>query len=117
MAAGSPDSQAAARVAGWLAAAERICVSTGAGMSAESGVPTFRDPQTGLWSKFNPQELATPEAFARDPRRVWAWYRQRRAALKRVDPAVVERYARSPQLQIEAVRNYLYRMDQPPPPR
>ena len=86
MTAGSADSEAAVRVAGWLAAAERICVSTGAGMSAESGVPTFRDPQTGLWSKFNPQELATPEAFARDPRRVWAWYRQRRAALKQVEP-------------------------------
>lgn len=80
------DAEALERVARWLAEAERICVSTGAGMSAESGVPTFRDPQTGLWSKFNPQELATPEAFARDPGHVWQWYRQRRAALRHIEP-------------------------------
>ncbi len=55
-------------------------------MSAESGVPTFRDAQTGLWSRFKPEELATPGAFARDPRHVWAWYRQRRAALKLLEP-------------------------------
>ncbi len=80
------DPEALERVARWLDRAERICVSTGAGMSAESGVPTFRDAKTGLWSKFNPQELATPEAFARDPHRVWQWYRQRRAALRQVEP-------------------------------
>lgn len=54
-------------------------------MSAESGVSTFRDAG-GLWSKFNPAELATPEAFGRDPKRVWAWYRLRRQNLARVEP-------------------------------
>lgn len=69
-----------------LAEARRIVVSTGAGMSAESGVPTFRDKQTGLWSKFNPAELATPQAFARDPKKVWEWYRLRRDALTKIEP-------------------------------
>lgn len=54
-------------------------------MSAESGLATFRDAH-GLWSKFNPHELATPEAFARDPLRVWAWYRERRARLRAIGP-------------------------------
>ncbi len=80
------DSDAIEQVARWLDAARRVCVSTGAGMSAESGIPTFRDSGTGLWSKFNPQELATPQAFARAPGRVWAWYRQRRAAQRKVEP-------------------------------
>ncbi len=65
--------------------ARKVCVSTGAGMSAESGVAMFRD-RDGLWSKFNPAELATPSAFARDPRRVWEWYRARRAQLQSVAP-------------------------------
>jgi len=60
-------------------------------MSAESGVPTFRDAQTGYWSKFNPEDLATPEAFARDPKFVWAWYRQRRQQLRRIEPHVGHR--------------------------
>ncbi|MGE0480753.1 MAG: NAD-dependent deacetylase [Phycisphaerae bacterium] len=68
-----------------LRAARRLCVLTGAGMSAESGVETFRDAG-GLWSKFDPDELATPEAFRRDPVKVWAWYRARRAQLRAVEP-------------------------------
>lgn len=56
-----------------LRAAARIVVLTGAGVSAESGVPTFRGTQ-GLWRSFRPDELATPEAFARNPRLVWEWY-------------------------------------------
>lgn len=71
--------------AAWLAAAKTVCVLTGAGMSAESGVPTFRD-RDGLWSKFNPAELATPEAFRRNPVKVWEWYRRRRAALAKIRP-------------------------------
>ncbi len=51
---------------------------TGAGISAESGVPTFRDALTGLWARFDPRELATPGAFARNPRLVWDWYAWRR---------------------------------------
>ncbi len=68
-----------------LRTAARICVSTGAGMSAESGVPTFRD-EAGLWSNFNPDDYATPQAFARDPLKVWSWYRQRRAKLSAIEP-------------------------------
>ncbi|MBL9169103.1 MAG: NAD-dependent deacylase [Verrucomicrobiales bacterium] len=56
----------------------RVVVLTGAGVSAESGVPTFRDAQTGLWSKYTPEELATPRAFLRNPRLVWEWYAWRR---------------------------------------
>lgn len=54
-----------------------LVVLTGAGMSAESGVPTFRDAQTGLWEKYDPTALATPEAWAHDKEMVWAWYRWR----------------------------------------
>lgn len=52
-----------------LRTARRIVVLTGAGTSAESGIPTFRDQGSGLWSRFDPQALATPEAFRRDPKR------------------------------------------------
>ena len=70
----------------WIADAPRITVLTGAGMSAESGVPTFRDALTGLWSRFNPEDLATEAAFRAHPQRVWAWYAHRRAALAHVEP-------------------------------
>jgi NAD-dependent deacetylase len=69
-----------------LAAAERIVALTGAGVSAESGVPTFRDAQTGLWSRYRPEDLATPEAFRRDPALVWNWYAWRRARVEAVKP-------------------------------
>ena len=62
-----------------LRSAERVAVLTGAGISAESGIPTFRDALTGLWASYNPEELATPQAFARRPRLVWDWYAERRA--------------------------------------
>lgn len=55
-------------------------------MSAESGVPTFREAQTGLWSKYDPMELATPDAFERDPELVWRWYRWRRELVARAEP-------------------------------
>jgi NAD-dependent deacetylase len=66
--------------------ASNVLVLTGAGMSAESGVPTFRDAQTGLWSRFRPEDLATPEAFARDPKTVWNWYAWRREMASSVAP-------------------------------
>jgi len=69
-----------------LRGAERVVALTGSGVSAESGVPTFREAQTGLWEKFDPQELATPEAFARDPRLVWDWYEWRRRLVERAEP-------------------------------
>jgi NAD-dependent deacetylase len=75
---------ASARV--WLREARAIAVLTGAGMSAESGVPTFRDAQTGLWAKFRPEELATESAFRANPTRVWDWYATRRELMKDVRP-------------------------------
>lgn len=61
-----------------LASAKSVVVLTGAGVSAESGTPTFRDAMTGLWASFNPEELATPEAFERNPELVTRWYDERR---------------------------------------
>jgi NAD-dependent deacetylase len=66
--------------------ARYVAVLTGAGVSAESGVPTFRDAQTGLWANYDPRELATPQAFERNPRLVWDWYAERRAKLAAVAP-------------------------------
>lgn len=63
----------------------RITVMTGAGVSAASGVPTFRGPD-GLWKQFRPETLATPEAFARDPKLVWEWYDWRRQAIAACEP-------------------------------
>lgn len=58
--------------------AARVVFFTGAGVSAESGIPTFRDAQTGLWARYSPEELASPEGFRADPRTVWEWYAWRR---------------------------------------
>lgn len=66
--------------------ARRITVLTGAGMSAESGIPTFRDALSGLWSTFNPHDLATREGFVRDPALVWGWYEARREGVARAQP-------------------------------
>lgn len=68
-----------------LGAARNVLVVTGAGISAESGVPTFRGAE-GLWRQFRPEELATPEAFARDPSLVWEWYAWRRQRIAAVTP-------------------------------
>jgi NAD-dependent deacetylase len=68
-----------------LAAARRLLVLTGAGVSAESGVPTFRGPE-GLWRQYRPEDLATAEAFARDPRLVWEWYAWRRERIAPLRP-------------------------------
>jgi NAD-dependent deacetylase len=75
-----------AQAAEALRKARHVCVLTGAGISAESGIPTFRDALTGLWSKFSPQELAPPEAFARDPETVWSWYEWRRELVRQAQP-------------------------------
>jgi NAD-dependent deacetylase len=69
-----------------LRSARHVVALTGAGISAESGVPTFRDALTGLWSRFDPRVLATPEAFARSPAIVWNWYAERRDKLATVSP-------------------------------
>ena len=65
--------------------ASRIAVLTGAGISAESGIPTFRGPG-GIWRTYRAEDLATPEAFARDPKFVWEWYDFRRSAIAEVEP-------------------------------
>jgi NAD-dependent deacetylase len=69
----------------WLTDAKSLAVLTGAGISAESGIPTFRGAE-GLWKEHNPEELATPEAFAKDPRLVWEWYNWRREIIKKAQP-------------------------------
>ncbi|MGQ0603602.1 MAG: Sir2 family NAD-dependent protein deacetylase [Anaerolineales bacterium] len=69
-----------------LRATRNIAVLTGAGISAESGVPTFRDAQTGLWAQYRPEDLATPQAFRRDPKLVWEWYAWRRELVSRAAP-------------------------------
>ncbi|MGB5334398.1 MAG: Sir2 family NAD-dependent protein deacetylase, partial [Woeseiaceae bacterium] len=66
--------------------ARHVCVLTGAGISAESGVPTFRDAQQGLWQQYDPQQLATPEAFAQNPALIWQWYRWRRELVAQAEP-------------------------------
>ncbi|MGV3573379.1 MAG: SIR2 family NAD-dependent protein deacylase [Ramlibacter sp.] len=73
-------------VGAWLRDARQIVLLSGAGMSAESGVPTFRDAQSGLWASFRPEELATEEAFRARPSLVWDWYRSRREMIARVQP-------------------------------
>ena len=62
----------------YLRETDAVVVLTGAGVSAESGIPTFRNAQTGLWARYDPMELATPQAFARDPALVSCWYDERR---------------------------------------
>lgn len=69
-----------------LRTAERVVALTGAGASSESGVPTFREAQTGLWSKYRPEDLATPQAFHKNPKRVWDWYQWRRGIIAEVEP-------------------------------
>lgn len=68
-----------------LATARRVAVLTGAGISAESGVPTFREPG-GLWERFRPEELASVEGFLGNPDLVQAWYRQRRKVIEETGP-------------------------------
>ena len=81
-----PEAAVLSRARQAIAAAGRIAVLTGAGISAESGIPTFRDALTGLWSRFRPEQLATPEAFLADPKLVWDWYTWRRERVADVQP-------------------------------
>src|SRR5947208_10639210 len=73
------------RAAEALAAARRVAVLTGAGVSAESGVPTFR-ASDGLWEGHRIEDVASPDGFVRDPRLVWQFYNGRRANVGRVQP-------------------------------
>ncbi|NKQ11347.1 SIR2 family NAD-dependent protein deacylase [Pseudomonas sp. SST3] len=69
-----------------LRSARNVVVFTGAGVSAESGIPTFRDSLTGLWERFDAASLATPEAFRTDPALVWGWYEWRRMKVLQAQP-------------------------------
>jgi len=69
-----------------LRPAQRVVVLSGAGASKESGVPTFRDAMDGLWAKYDPMQLATPQAFRANPRLVWEWYAYRRALVRQAQP-------------------------------
>jgi NAD-dependent deacetylase len=73
------------QVRGWISAASSIVALSGSGISAESGVPTFRG-DGGLWRNFRPEDLATPEAFERDPMLVWEWYDWRRQKIAEAAP-------------------------------
>ncbi len=88
-----------------LRAARHIAVLTGAGVSAESGVPTFRDAQVGLWAKYRPEDLATPAAFEWNPKLVWEWYVWRGAIVRNSRPnpghyALAEMQRRVPQFTL-----------------
>ncbi len=88
-----------------LRKANHIAVLTGAGISAESGVPTFREAQTGLWARYDPQELASPTAFQNNPKLVWEWYAWRRELVAKAKPnpahfALVEMERHVPQFTL-----------------
>jgi len=73
-------------LAKWFNAARSVVVLTGAGMSAESGIPTFRDAENGLWSQFDPEHLATARAYQQDKALVWGWYVWRMAMVRAAQP-------------------------------
>lgn len=88
-----------------LASARHIVVFTGAGVSAESGIATFRDKLTGLWERFDPAELASAEGFRRDPALIWGWYEMRRSGIAQAQPnpahlAIAELAQRVPKLTL-----------------
>jgi len=88
-----------------LRQSKRVVALTGAGVSQESGLRTFRDAQTGLWSQYKPEDLASPDAFQRDPKLIWDWYAMRRARMAEVRPnpahfALVEMARRVPEFTL-----------------
>src|SRR5215813_10866356 len=93
-------------LASQLRTARAVTVMTGAGVSAASGVPTFRGPE-GLWRTFRPEDLATPDAFARDPALVWEWYSWRRVRVASCRPnaahEVIARWSRDPARQVRVI--------------
>lgn len=88
-----------------LREAQHVVVFTGAGASAESGIPTFRDALTGLWERFDPAQLATSEAFRTDPALCWGWYEWRRSKVIQAQPneahrAIAELASHVPKLTV-----------------
>ena len=86
----------------YIAGARRIAVLTGAGISAESGIPTFRDATTGLWAKFDPMQLASEQGFRADPPLVWRWYAWRRGLVARAKPNAGHRALAAAQSQFDS---------------
>jgi NAD-dependent deacetylase len=84
-----------------LSTAQRVTVLTGAGISADSGIPTFRGPE-GLWKNFRAEDLATPEAFMRDPALVWEWYNWRRELLATKEPNPAHRALVKMEIEMES---------------
>jgi NAD-dependent deacetylase len=74
------------RAASIIRSGQRLTAFTGAGMSKESGIPTYREPQEGIWANYDPMELATPEGFAKNPKRVWDWNEARRSMMQKAEP-------------------------------
>lgn len=87
----APGDESIGQARGWLSDAARIVVFTGAGVSAESGIQTFRDALTGLWSHFDAEALATEAGFRADPALVWRWYAERRVAVASAQPNAAHR--------------------------
>ena len=92
-------------LASLLKRTSKLAALTGAGVSQESGLRTFRDAQEGLWVQYKPEDLASPKAFERDPKLVWDWYAWRREAIKGVRPnsghyALVEIEKRTPEFTL-----------------
>jgi NAD-dependent deacetylase len=88
-----------------LRVSRTVTMLTGSGLSADSGVPTFRDDRKGLWAQYRPEDIATPDAFERDPATVWQWYRARRRQVATVEPnaghfALAELQRRVPDLRL-----------------
>ncbi len=100
---GRPSAADVERARRLLDGAERIVVLTGAGVSAESGVPTFRG-EDGLWNEYRPDELANPTAFRRDPRLVWEWYGWRREKVSACEPNDAHRALARLALERDGVR-------------
>src|ERR1700759_4241649 len=82
---GTAESSTADVVKGWISKANSVAVLTGAGISAESGIPTFRGPG-GMWRNRRPEDLATPDAFSHDPKMIWEWYDWRRGLIAKAEP-------------------------------
>jgi len=81
-----PDAELIERAAAWLARSEHLVIFTGAGVSRESGIPTFREASTGFWEQYDPQQLATVQGFLENPKLVWEWYAYRRKLVAQVSP-------------------------------
>ena len=84
--------------------ARTVAVLTGSGLSADSGLATFRDARTGLWAQYQPEDLASPEAFERDPDTVWQWYRERRQRVAEVEPSAGHRALAELEAQLPDLR-------------